>query len=321
MWAMITHDATRKHLFQAPEIVRDLVHTYVPHPWLCGLDFSTLEPIPASFVHDEMRQFHSDAIWRLKADGQWVYVYLLIEFQSGNDPHMALRIMTYLALLYQALVRQKQTLAQHRLPPVLPIVLYSGEAPWNSATDIAELIVPLPIELQPYTPSLRYILVDEERHMPPEGLNNLLAHLMRFAHAQDPARRLYHLEEAGKLVQNNLNLSGHIHAWLQALWVQKGLNAADLPTEAPPGDFIMAFKFGFEKWAEGMQSTWLRQGIEQGIEQGSAKVLQTLLTQRFGPLPVDLQAKLQQATSDQLDLWVARVLAAPTLIDVFEGEA
>ena len=96
---MITDDATRKHLFQAPELVRDLVCTYVPHPWLSGLDFGTLEPVPSSFVSDEMRQFHSDVIWRVQAQGEWVYLYLLIEFQSRVDPHMALRVMTYLALL------------------------------------------------------------------------------------------------------------------------------------------------------------------------------------------------------------------------------
>ena len=78
---MITHDATHKHLFQAPEIVRDLVCTFVPHPWLRALDFDTLEPVPSSFVNDDMRQFHSDVIWRLKADRRWVYLYLLIEFQ------------------------------------------------------------------------------------------------------------------------------------------------------------------------------------------------------------------------------------------------
>ena len=123
---MITDDATHKHLFNAPEFVRDLVLTFAPHPWLLSLDFSTLEKVPSSFVSDHMRQRHGDAIWRLKAHSDWVYLYLLIEFQSRPDRYMALRKMTYVGLLYQDLIAHDSVAGRQRLPPVLPIVLYNG---------------------------------------------------------------------------------------------------------------------------------------------------------------------------------------------------
>lgn len=67
------------------------------------------------------------------------HFYILIEFQSKVDPWMAVRMMSYVGLLYQDLIKAKQMLAQRKLPPVLPIVLYNSDAPWTAATDIAEL--------------------------------------------------------------------------------------------------------------------------------------------------------------------------------------
>ena len=137
-------DASYKLLFSAPEVVRDLVLGFIPDAWLHSLDYSTLEKMPGSYITDDLRQRADDVVWRVKADGEWIYLYLLIEFQSSVDAWMAVRIMTYVGLLYQDLIRRGEALEGKRLPPVLPIVLYNGDAPWKAATNIAELIPKVP---------------------------------------------------------------------------------------------------------------------------------------------------------------------------------
>lgn len=57
---------------------------------------------------------------------------------------MALRLLTYVGMLYQDLVRTKQLTGSGRLPPVLPIVLYNGVRAWTASQEIAELIEPVP---------------------------------------------------------------------------------------------------------------------------------------------------------------------------------
>ena len=57
------------------------------------------------------------------------------------DPYMAVRVLTYLGLLYQDLIHQKTVTAGQKLPPVLPIVLYNGKPRWGAATEIGQLIV------------------------------------------------------------------------------------------------------------------------------------------------------------------------------------
>ncbi len=47
-------------------------------------------------------------------------------------------------------------------------------------------------------------------------------------------------------------------------------------------------------------------------------VLQRLLTRRFGPLPADCVARIQAASSGQLEQWSDQVLDARTLAEVFD---
>ena len=66
---------------------------------------------------------------------------------------MAVRIMSYLGLLYRDLIRRGEVLPGRRLPPVLPIVLYNGASAWRAATDIAELIPKAPGLVAQHLPS------------------------------------------------------------------------------------------------------------------------------------------------------------------------
>ena len=56
--------------------------------------------VPSEFITPRLRRRGSDIIWRLRwGKDRWLYVYLLLEFQSTVDPYMALRVMVYVGLL------------------------------------------------------------------------------------------------------------------------------------------------------------------------------------------------------------------------------
>ncbi len=74
-------DASYKLLFFAPEVVRDLVLGFIPDECLHSLDYSTLEKVPGSYVTDDLRHRADDVIWRVRAEGEWGYLYLL---RSGS---------------------------------------------------------------------------------------------------------------------------------------------------------------------------------------------------------------------------------------------
>jgi predicted transposase YdaD len=110
------HDSSYKFLFSQPELVRDLIAGFVPDDWLHSLDYSTLEKVSGSYITEDFRHRADDIVWRVRAGEEWVYLYLLLEFQSSVDRYMALRVMVYVGLLYQDLLKSGQTLPDGRLP-------------------------------------------------------------------------------------------------------------------------------------------------------------------------------------------------------------
>ena len=56
-------------------------------------------------------------------------------------------------------------------------------------------------------------------------------------------------------------------------------------------------------------------GAAYGLRAG---LLQRQLIKRFGPLPGAIQRRLDQATSEQLEIWAERILEAPNLPAVFD---
>jgi hypothetical protein len=152
------------------------------------LDFSTLEKVSGSYITDDLRERADDVIWRVRFQNEWLYVYLLLEFQSTIDPFMAVRIQTYVGLLYQDLIKANHLSEQRKLPPVLPIVLYNGERAWQAPESVSELIQPIPEKLHAYQPQQRYLLIDEGRYSAAEldTLENLTAALIRAENAESP---------------------------------------------------------------------------------------------------------------------------------------
>jgi hypothetical protein len=60
------------------------------------------------------------------------------------------------------------------------------------------------------------------------------------------------------------------------------------------------------------------EGREEGIVQGKRDALKRLLTTRFGPLPKEVEASVDRASSvEELDRYLDRVLVASSLRDVF----
>ena len=308
-------DASYKLLFSAPEVVRDLVLGFIPDEWLHSLDYTTLEKVPGSYVTDDLRHRADDVIWRVKAEGEWVYLYLLIEFQSSVDAWMAVRMMTYVGLLYQDLIRRKEVLPGKKLPPVLPIVLYNGDAKWTAATDIADLIPKAPGLVARYLPKLSYLLIDENQYTETDlaGLRNLMAAVIRFEHPENEQALLQLIDLVNEISEGNPELKRTLAIWIRAVLLRQSKGTLALPKVRDLKELKMTLAERFDQWAQKYEQI----GIERGIEKGEALVLQKLLTKRFGTLPRELVIAISAASAAQIDVWVDRVLDAASLEEVF----
>ncbi len=105
-----------------------------------------------------------DIVWRARWGKEWMYVYLLLKFQTTVGVYMPLRIMVYVGPLYQDLIRTKQLSADGKLPPVLPVVLYNGRRRWEASAEMSDLIQRVSGGLERYRPRISSLLLDEGQY-------------------------------------------------------------------------------------------------------------------------------------------------------------
>ena len=76
------HDPIYKRLFAFPRMVADLLRAAGGPDWIDDVDFGTLEDVSAQYVADDGQQRRGDAVWRVRFTGGWIYLLVLLEFQS-----------------------------------------------------------------------------------------------------------------------------------------------------------------------------------------------------------------------------------------------
>ena len=77
-----------------------------------------------------------------EACGPWLYLVVMLEFQSTVDYLMPLRIRNYVDGFHMEQWRGRRFRATDRLAPVLPIVLYIGKPRWTAAARVIDLVTP-----------------------------------------------------------------------------------------------------------------------------------------------------------------------------------
>jgi predicted transposase YdaD len=315
--AVADHDNSYKLLFSHAEMVADLLRGFIREDWVRKLDFASLEKVNAGYVSDGMRGRESDVVWRLrwKGSGQWIYVYLLLEFQSTVDPFMAVRVMTYVGLLYQDLIRNRELTPSGKLPPVLPVVLYNGKASWRAALDVADLVEAVPGGLERYRPRLTYCLLDEARMADSEleSIRNLAAALFRLEKSQGPEDIESVLSALIGWLEGQPELRRAFTTWLVEVLLPARLPGQRIPQVADLQEVKSMLAERVKEWTEEWEQEGFQRGRQESIEQARA-VLRQDLEARFGPLSEEARRRLE-AISSIADLMrlSSRLGSAPSL--------
>ena len=179
--ACMEPDAAYKHIMSFAFMVEELLHWLVAdlhggHELVDALDFSTLARAQEQSVTADVKELHrhsNDMVWRVRfrdrrgedagawagragreaeppvgAGGpatmseRWLYLVVMLEFQSSVDFLMPLRIRNYVDNFHMERWRGRRFRSTDRLAPVLPIVLYTGASRWSAARRVMDLVSP-----------------------------------------------------------------------------------------------------------------------------------------------------------------------------------
>ena len=229
---------------------------------------------------------------------------------------MAVRLMTYMGLLYQDLIKSKQLIQDRLLPPVFPVVLYNGDKRWNAATELKDLIIKVPGGLEKYLPSLSYWVLDEGAYDKEElsPLKNLVAAIFRL---ENSISREEVIEVISNLIEwlsspEQTLLRRSFSIWInRVLWPAKKLEQ----TLTNSNDLVEIKTMLAQRVSEWTQE-WKQQGLTEGLEIGKEigiesekQLLVRLIQRRFGfacaseakPL---LQTVMNTDTLEQIGDWV-----------------
>jgi putative YhgA-like transposase len=328
------HDPVYKAIFSQRTMVEDLLRGFLHGAWTERLDLSTLERVSNSFVSADLRERHSDLIWRLRLRGdedRWIYLYLLLEFQSTSDSFMAVRLLTYVGLLLEDIIRKESLKPGDRLPAVLPLVLHNGKSRWRAPLRLETHFAPVPKDLRRYLPRLTYLLLDQRRLDldRPELEHNPTAAFFRIE-VNESVEALPDLRQRlrNSIPPGETELLRILGAWFADVVrrtdpggiIQVGANLEEVP---------MGLEENMIRWREEAIREGLREGRQEGRREGRREgqiqarreMLLELMAQRFGRLPARVRRQIEEISSlQELRKLGRKVLRAKTLQDMGLGQ-
>ena len=290
------HDASYKSFFARRRTVADTLRAFASDI-ATHLDFATLERMPASFVTRALDQRHADMLWRVQTVGdRWLYILVLLEFQSTVDRRMAVRMMVYTAAIWERL--EPDDLGHGgEFPFVLPVVIYNGGRRWTAATDVSDLLAPVPKALLGYRPRHRYLLVEiqtkDTAKLPPDNVLAMIAKFEQAPTAEALEELIGSLPEWFERIESP-GLAESFAAWVTHVLAQRhGEHGAELQHKLRhEEDARMTTLIDrAREWGKERDQEWLQKGIERGIEQGiesgrvqgERELVHRQVTRRFGP--------------------------------------
>lgn len=324
------HDALFKLVFSQPEHAEGELRSVLPPDLVRRIDWSTLTLCPGSFVDEALAQSHADLLFSALLDGEPTFLYVLFEHQSTEVVLMPLRLLRYEVDIWD------DWLAAHpdakKLPPILPVVLHHSELGWRVATafeDILAISADAFAAVAPFVPRFRFILddvskIDDDalRRRAMTALGKLA--LWCFRDVRKPGELVRNLARFKDLLEEVLTAPSGLKA-VSAVLIYILSASGRLPKEEVERIVRLATSQSIEgmmgSLAEQIEEIGIEKGVKKGLEEGIAAgerlVLRRQLQRRFGVLPAEVTARIEQAGRAELEGWSDNVLTAASLAEVF----
>ncbi len=310
------HDRFFREVFSRLAWSRDFLRTQLPPAIVETLVLETLELRSGSFLDEELQQYFSDLLFRVRLrTGRDAYVHVLLEHKSYIEHFVALQLLRYKVEVWEQIRAEAKAAAKGadpkqkrreplKLPPIFPLLVYQGTRKWTVSQHFTDLIDSSE-EWQPYVPDFQYAVVSVTDIRETEHFDAVL-----FRAAIRLMRHIFDPDLADKLPQiwaefRDLAWGQETQGFLIVM-----LTYITSATDVSNAELVRSLETSVPEQEETLMATlarqWIQEGITQGIEQGLLSSIRTGLRTRFGPAGEQVMehiadthdpAKLQQLVS------------------------
>ena len=251
------------------ECARGFLENYLPPDLLGVMDLSSLEIHKGSFVEKNLKEYHSDLLYRVKTEKGHAFIYLLFEHKSYPDGLIHLQLLKYMAGIWTLYLKQNRST---KLDIIVPLVMYHGRSTWNIPERFSLLFNNPEAPARVFIPDFQYFLFDLARYSDEDIRGTILGRvvLMMLKYVFDPDFEhkvpgilkllddLMHQETGLQYLETLLR---YLIANIEGMGGDKFKTIVEQSMSEKQGETIMAF-------ANTMLGKSFYQGVEQGMQQG-----------------------------------------------------
>ncbi len=264
--------------------------------------------------------------------------FFAVEHQRGDARFIVLRQLDYCVRIWTRWLKDNPR-ATH-LPPIIPVLVHSGDRPWRSPTRLRDLSdlrgLPRNAGLLSMMPSLRVVLADlagprlTRARLCGAGLAPVSGALLKILQAGPRAEAPDLFDEWTSRLAPLRDEPAGGSTLCAALWHLFYVSAVPkdriiAAAETLPEPEKERFMTGAQQCiAEGRQLgrdegrlEGRLEGRAEGTHLALASAVCRLATRRFGDLPPAIEAQIRAASTDDLERWLDRLLTAERLSDLF----
>lgn len=306
------HDKTFKAAISDVRVAREFFEQHLPEGVLALVDLTTLKLSSNTYIDKDLRAFSSDVLFEVNTKNQdKAYLYLLVEHQSSVDPLMPFRLFNYKTRIWSDFLKQSDAKI---LPLIFSLVFYHGREPYNGSRKLADLIQgPRDIvESSLFDP---FQIVDthdiSDEALRERRWSGIMEFMFKHVYAREIAPMILPLIEMLKKIEKEEGADNLVYTllkyWLIAAESAKGSKA-----------FIDAVQEGISIPIRSKFMTMSEQLIQQGVQQGEAYMLTSLLKAKFKVLPEEYLEKINRADANTLNRWGINFINAQSLDEIFK---
>ena len=129
------HDSLFKEAFGNKAVMQDLLQSKLPASLTGKIQWPTLQQAPTNLLGKNLTQKYADLLYSAQLKTQEkIYLYFLVEQQLREDKHMPLRLLEVMTNIARHHTKQ----GHPKLPTLIPLVLYNGQAPYKGPTRLID---------------------------------------------------------------------------------------------------------------------------------------------------------------------------------------